>query len=374
VHPFLRGARPAIAKQITSTALLGAGAYEDLQAEPVDYLWEDFLEASHLALIAGPSGVGKSTLLFLLAAALANTTPRRPLLLGRAVNPIPEGKCVVLLEEENGRRSTAANLVWSCEMLGLPVAPTLDRIVTLVRSGVRIRHQTDRGDSAFTSLWERAEAGRIGALLIDSWATVCTANDVDSRSEEHQALVAKTLRGFVEVSGGPCVAIAHTRKSGAESLEDIAGSHQRGAAMDLVLLVSAEKSEGIVQSSRVTVAKMRDTPDEPPLAAVFTIVREGGRHRLVEGKADPSGDPPHERVHAWLEAQDAPATSWEIRGALKMNNQTLQDAITTLFSERRIRKAKKLVKGVERNAFESLLSLDNELEIMGFDPGGRGPK
>jgi predicted ABC-type transport system involved in lysophospholipase L1 biosynthesis ATPase subunit len=113
LHPFLVGARKGVAKHVQSVAFLGAAAYEDQVAEPVDYLWNGYLEASHLATIAGPSGVGKSTLAFLLAAALANPTHQRVRLLGREVTPIPDGKCVCILEEENGRRSTATNLRWS---------------------------------------------------------------------------------------------------------------------------------------------------------------------------------------------------------------------------------------------------------------------
>jgi hypothetical protein len=376
-HPFLDGARRQVAKHIAATALLGADAYEDVEREPLVYTWQDYVQPSDLVMVAGYSYSGKTTLCTLLAAALAAPPDMRPVLLGRQVTPVAAGKVVAFVEEENSRRSFTKKMKTACRLLNLPVRETLDRLVSFVRQGARIRSQDDRAESVFTDLWDRAEAGRIGALFIDSWSVVCTPPGANSNSGDDQTIVTRALRSFVEVSGAPLFVIDHMRKGGSYTIEDIAGSVQKGAAMDAIIAVQAEKDEGVVTSSKVWGIKFRDEPDEPPAAVVLTIVRDQGEPRIVEGgvQAPASKEPAHERVWTFLESADEAKTKKEIREALGLNYDAVEAAVTTLFSERRIRKGapKRGANGKDYPTFESVFSTDEFLKRNGFNPNGGAP-
>jgi hypothetical protein len=334
-------------------AMLGfAGhASADEAGAAIAYVWADILESAHLAIVAGPIGVGKTTLAILLIVALANPTGSPVEVLGHLVTPVPDGQMVVFVEEENSARSVARKLRDACQMLGLPERETLDRVVTFCRCGARLAAETTDG-AVFMEILKAAKADLVGAVIVDSWATCVTG---DSNSEEDQALGAKCLRKLVTESGSPVVVLAHTRKGTADSLDDVAGSHQRAAAADVVLLVNAERQDGRVLSSKVVFAKLRDCVDEYPAPATFSIAKdEAGAWRVAtNASARPDDRPAHERVHAFLERRGM-STKTEMREALTMSSTTLEQALSVLFSERRIRKeAKRNSRGKVLDAFEA---------------------
>jgi DNA polymerase III delta prime subunit len=310
--------------------------------ELVDEAWQGILQRPHLALFGGPPGVGKTTLAAHLIVALANPTGKPVDVLGYRVTPVPEGSFVVLVEEENGRRSIAKKLADSCDAYGLPVRETIDRIVTIPRSGFRVNSGSREHDgSPWYELRGRARDGLVGALFLDSWASTIRA---ESNSEEAQAEAAGWLRSFVELSGGPVVAVVHTRKGDPSSLDDIAGSHQRAAAADVILLVTAEKEGGAVLSSKITFAKLRDSEGEHPKPVSFSVARVEGHTRVaLNGSARAEDMPAHERVFQCI--QQGEKTRHQIRDALKMSGERVKQALDTLKAEKRMAWSKRTIGG-----------------------------
>ena len=325
---------------LSRAAMVGHDEHFASSNEPVNWAWQDILQSEHLALFGGPPGVGKTELAAHLLVALANPTDTVVEVLGHRVMPVAEGKFVVLVEEENSRRSITRKLAETCVAFGLPVAQTLDRIVTVARSGMLVDLGQDK-TTPWGQMLDRARAGLVGALFIDSWATVIRA---ESNSEESQARAAGCLRDFVELSGGPVVAIVHTRKGDATSLEDIAGSHQRAAAADVVLLVTADKENGRVLSSKVVFAKLRDGEGDHPEPVSFSVTKIDGAKRItVDGVAEDDDTPAHDRVYALV--LDEELSQSQIRERLKMSGKRVSEAIGILKASKRVQFRKTKVRG-----------------------------
>ncbi len=333
--PALRGA-----------ALVGFDAISSVSDEPIDYVWHGLLARDHLAEVTGASGSGKTTLAFLVGAAAAAIG--EPVdVLGRRVTPIAAGRYVVIIEEENGKRSCRDKLLASCEMLGLDPRTTLDRVLLLARAGFRASEH-----EAWNGLLDLGRKGRIGLVILDSRARIFAGGDAND--ENSQAAVAAMIAGLIKASGAPVIVVSHTRKGAADSLDDVSGSHQRVAAADVVLLVNAKKSDGRVLSSRVVVAKLRDAVDEHPEPVTFAISKEkAGRWRCAVSTAASVDDAnAHDRVHALLE-QRGELTKNEIREALTMSGASVEAALTTLFGEKRIKRTKRDRRGREVDVFSA---------------------
>jgi hypothetical protein len=166
----------------------------------------------------------------------------------------------------------------------------------------------------------------------------------------HQAI------GFCDC---PVFVVSHTRKAGAETIEDVAGSHQRAAGADVILLVTAEKDAGRIERSTVVFAKLRDAVDEHPEPATFAIDKAGEAWALSEGDA---GDKPaHERVAKFL-AEEGEATGRKIRDALKISGRALAEATKVLLAERRVEVVERRVRGQTRDVLRLLPSRDGIVE------------
>jgi hypothetical protein len=319
-------------------------------AEPISWFWEGIASVDHHIEISGPSYSGKTTLAMMLAIAAANPTDTPVKILGRVVTPNRGGTYSVIVEEENGKRSAADVLKATCEMLGLPIKETLARVLLIAREGVTA-HPVN-GGNADTSLWGEiialGYAGHIGALFLDSRARIL--NDGDSKEESAQARGARILHQAIECCGAPVFVVSHTRKTSNAnlSLEDVAGSHQRAAGADVVLLVSADRSAGRIQKSRVTYAKLRDSFDEHPEPVGFAIVKSKGVWKLTEGAADEK--PAHERVFEHL-SMAGEQTASEIGDALTASGKVVAKALGVLLAEQRVVKKSKKVRGVYRDHF-----------------------
>lgn len=268
---------------LNSLARVATVGYDALVAEtsdPIRWTWFGVIsEANHVEL-SGPSFGGKTTLATLFVAALAN--PGEPIaLFGREVTPIREGQFVVLIEEENGKHSMRKKLETACRVLNLPVKETLDRVITIVRKGVRV------DTNVWWELVQLGQRGAIGALFIDSRARVL--RNGESNSEEAQAAVADSLFFLIEQAKAPVFVISHTRKGQAEAIEDVSGSGQRGAGADVILLVNPTRDErGKVTSSKITFIKIRDDVEEHPDPVEFTLAKDPeGRWSLGSSLAKP---------------------------------------------------------------------------------------
>ncbi len=255
---------------LAKVALLGRANILEQASRPVTYIWQDIAVPATIVLLAGNSGDGKTTLLFLIVAARASVTDAVDLL-GRRVTPAPAGHFIVILEGEHAEGSTCRKLVKSMAALAIDDA-ALDRVIVVARKAVHV------GSPEWTDVVSLIRAGLVSDLVIDTVARVMPG---DGSSEREQVAlfdkVAQAIDAAPNVDDRPIVwAVAHTKKNGQTGeLSDVSGSVQRVGQADSVLLLRAERGEdGRVLSSTVTFAKLREDPDEYPAAASFSIVRD----------------------------------------------------------------------------------------------------
>jgi hypothetical protein len=340
---------------LRAVALRG-GEILRVREEPVVWVWTDIAGASHHVEISGPSYSGKTTLALILVVALANPTGRPVSVLGHDVVPVAPGRLVVLVEEENSRKSSADVLAAVCAMLGLPAEETLDRILLVARAGVTA-HVVTSGPprDLWAELHALGQAGRVGALFLDSRARVFGGEGAKANDEDDQARTEATLHQFIQAAAAPAFVVSHTRKgqsrSGPLGLEDVSGSHQRAAGADVVLLVSADRSAGRIQRSQVLFAKLRDSTDEHPEPATFAISKTGGTWAL-EGGVRLQERPAHERVAEHL-ADGRQHSARSIREALGLSGDAAKRALEVLRVEGRVASSTRIVKGRKRTTYRA---------------------
>jgi hypothetical protein len=129
---------------------------------------------------------------------------------------------------------------------------------------------------------------------------------------------------------------AHQKKGGNGSLEDVSGSTQRTGQADTVIFVKGERDGGRIVSSTVSFPKLREDADGDVGPVTFAVVNDGqGGRRLVVNDAKPDDDRPLEaRILSALEM--GPKTKNALARCLNKNKAAVDDAISTLFAERRI--------------------------------------
>jgi hypothetical protein len=252
-------------------ALRGAAQIRKLAAEPINWAWKDYVVPGTVVVLAGPSSEGKTTLAFLILMARATLGP--PIALcGREVKPAAVGRYVVVVEAEHGESSTARKLVKSAELLGLG-DDALERVISISRKAVML------GSPEWKDIESMIAAGIVADVAIDTWARVTTG---DSNKEEDQARNFEIIAGAIEKAPPDAQPnmwlLLHTRKGKADSLDDVAGSVQRVAQADTVLLVNADRDEnGKVQSTTVKLVKAREEPDDYP---------EASKHAILDGRIE----------------------------------------------------------------------------------------
>ncbi len=332
----LRGL-PALAK----VAIVGRECITELAARPVVYIWQDIAIVGIVVVLAGGPGSGKTTLLFLVVAARLNRgAPVR--VLGREVTPAPDGRFVVIIEAEHSDSSAARKLTKSLRLLGVD-QEALDRAILVARRSVRI------GSPEWQDVERLIGAGLVSDVVLDTLARVAPA---DANNEQEQVAIFDRIARAIELAPTrdtrPTAWVAaHTRKGEAIDLDDVSGSAQRTGQADTVVLVTAEKRDGRVVSSKATFAKLREDPDEWPMPVEYSVTTT----RIVElGTAAEDGRPLEERIleRLALGAQ----TKNALKSALGRNPADLEAALSALFTARRIRTTDIQVRGRPFKAFE----------------------
>lgn len=331
---------------LSRVAVLGRARLRELASIPVQYVWQDLVVAGTIVGIASPPANGKTTLLFLILAARAGASVPM-VLLGRLLQPAPAGTWVVLIEGEHGESSAARKLVASFELLGLDDSG-LDRIILVARKAVTL------GSPEWEDVTTLVKHGLVSDIALDTVARVAPAN-ADNEAEQVAIFdrVARTIEQAPEGSQPTVWALMHTRKGEASELDDVSGSTQRTGQADSVFMLRASKTDGRVDEVKVTFLKLRETPDEYPEPATFAIVRTvNGRRELHQGAASAPADerPLEERILDQLELQ--PRTKSWLSDHLKKNKADIDDALTNLFSVRRIRSCQVKIGGRQYKAFE----------------------
>lgn len=250
--------------------VVGARRLRDLAQQPIEWAWKDYAVAGTINGLAGPPSGGKTTLLFLLL--LARAATGEPVeLLQRRVVPAPTGRYVVLIEGEHGDKSAARKLVSSAELLGLG-DDALNRIILVARKNVLVP------SAPWLDVVKLIAAGLVGDIGIDTLAR-CTQGDANS--EQDQVEIFAELARAIEkapVDAHPTVwTVMHTRKKGADALEDVSGSAQRVGQSDAVIMVSANREDGAsskVTSSTIKLVKAREDPEDYPPDMLLTLGKD----------------------------------------------------------------------------------------------------
>ncbi len=273
---------------IKKHALVGAVRVREMAAKPVPYVWEGIATAAQIVAFNGKPGGGKTTLLFLVVVARANTGA--PVyLLGYEMKPAPAGKWVVLIEAEQSDGSSARKLVKSVEALGIGDA-ALERIVTLARKDVR------EGSGLYEEVKSLVRRGVVSDIGIDSLSKLSKGA---ANAEEDQAEVFdKVQRDLIEAAPGgeedkPIVwLVSHATKAGdGTSVDDMSGSAQRAAQVDTLINVIPTKDEqGRTVSSTCYFTKLREEPDTFPPSVEFTVAKDAGGTWRVSGGAVSEAD------------------------------------------------------------------------------------
>lgn len=266
---------------LSGLAVVGAARMRELAAQPIDWAWKDYLVSGTICVMAGPSGGGKTSLLFLLL--LARATMGQPVaMLGREVTPAPLGRYVVLIEAEHADLSTARKLVKSAELLGIDDSG-LGRIVAISRKAVKL------GSPAWREVERMIEAGIVSDVAIDTIARVGVgdANNEQEQAENFDIIAAAIERGPLGAQPNGWV-VVHTRKGDGGSLDDVSGSMQRVGQADSVIMVRGEKdADGKITHSTIKFLKAREEPDDYPELATLTIA--GGRVSMGSKATGPKG-------------------------------------------------------------------------------------
>jgi hypothetical protein len=326
-------------------AVVGRDRILALAAEPVRYVWQDIAVQGTIVLIAGAPGEGKTTLLFLALAARA-TTGQAVTLLGRRVEPAPAGQYVVLIEGEHSAGSASRKLVRSLALLGVDDS-ALERFIIVARAAVRL------GSPAWADVERMVAAGIISDVGIDTVARVAPSDANDER--EQVAIFDAVARTIESAPAGrqPTVwPVAHTRKNSTTGeLGDVSGSAQRTGQADSVLMLRAERVDGRVVSTRVTMAKLREAPDEYPAPVTFAVVTGPGREPRLEtsGAAPDDSRPLEARILDLLAV--GPRTKTALAEALHRSRQDVDDALTHLFVGRDIESTTITIRGRPTKAF-----------------------
>jgi hypothetical protein len=255
---------------------------------PIQWVWHGIVANDHLVDIGGFVAGGKTTFATLLICALANPNLDKPIrLFDREIIPAPPDKKVVVIEEENGVHSMRYKLERACKLLDLPFEKTIDRMLLAVRKEVTFNIERQKNGEPQSQTWQDLEAyiRRQGAysVFIDSRALVLTGGDAND--EQDQVEVAKKLRRLVNQGKCPIWVLSHLRKPNMNNrvnLEDIAGSGQRVAAGDTVLLVEAQRDAftNAVQATRLVFSKLRDDFEDHPNAVVYRVKDDEGNYIL----------------------------------------------------------------------------------------------
>jgi hypothetical protein len=307
-------------------AVVGRTRLHALASAPVVYAWQDIAVAGTIVLLASGPSEGKTTLLALILAAHAHDG--EPLsLLGREVTPMPLGTYAVVIEGEHSEASFARKMIRACQTIGAS-DDALDRLIIVARKAVRL------GSPEWADVVRLIGAGLVGVVAIDTIARVAPAAADDER--EQVAIfdgVAQAIEAAPSLATRPTVyACAHTRKNGRTGeLADVSGSTQRTGQADTVLMLAGQKRDGRTVATTVTFAKLREEPDEYPAPVTFAL--EGTALRYLHASSQDDDRPLEARILDAL--APGPMTKRALRDQLQARA-GLEEAISTLFGERRI--------------------------------------
>lgn len=242
-------------------------------AEP-DWIWDGYLAAGTVTLLAGRPKVGKSTLVF------------------RLVTTIAEGR------DFCGRRTRASRVV----LLSEERAGTfVDKLPKTAPQGIDVLLHHDAYGVPWPEIVRQASAhlGPGGLLVVD---TLSDFAELPADAENAAGAVQSAVRPLLEAAARECavLVVAHQRKAAGEFGEAIRGSNALAAMVDVVL--ELERAGSIGPDARVLkcVSRYRSASGDQVLA----LGADGyeARGELVGAVAEAE----RERIAAQIARMDAP--------------------------------------------------------------------
>jgi hypothetical protein len=329
-------------EHLSRVAVVGRDAIVELAERPIVWLWDYITTSGLIVLLAAGPGSGKTTLLFLLLAARANRG--MPVaVLGRTVATAPEGKFLVVIENEHSDESAARILCKSLRLLSIDDV-ALERVILVARGNVRI------GDPAWVNVETLIAAGLVSDIALDTLAR-CAPSDANDEREQVEVFsrIADAIQKAPTPEARPtCWTAAHTRKcEGMPTLADVGGSTQRAGQADVVLLMGAQRAADRLTSVKVAFGKVREKDAEDWPAPVEYVVKKTGVVLVDAPEVDER--PLEARIVSVLEV--GPATKNQLREKLGRSAADIEDALSTLFSARAITTVTVKVRGRDFKAF-----------------------
>ena len=249
--------------ELSRIVLRGSSAILEEAAKPIEWVWEGLVAKGNVALLSGMPGGGKTTLLFLILAALGSDVPVE--LLGATVRPMRPDQYIVLIEAEQSRPSTARKLVRSCKALGVGLG-MLDRILILARASVVV------GDARWLEVEALAAQGLVAHVALDTLARVAPG---DGSSEEAQTRTMARV-GALTVSSPSLTTVwmltHNNKREPTGTVNDVSGAAARAGGVDSVALVTSNLEDGRFVSVTLAWPKTRDREEARPDPVSYTLV------------------------------------------------------------------------------------------------------
>lgn len=220
-----------------------------LQNDTVEWVFEDYLPAGGLVILAGKPKEGKTTLTYELVVKVA----KGEIFLGRATK---KSSVLILGLEEHPRdmglrlRSLAAENLPNLFVFAKSIQPTADTLEQIKRFAL-----------------ERD----IKLILIDTLGAFWSLRDENDAAEVGRAI--KPILALARESGACVLLIHHARKSEGTYGDEIRGSGALFAAVDVALILKRHEIEK--QRKLHAISRYPDTPTE-----MLLELREAGYHSL----------------------------------------------------------------------------------------------
>lgn len=329
---------------LTDVALHGPAIFRAAN-EPVSWVWPPSIAAGAMVTIGGPPTSGKSSLLFRFLVARAHDPAQVPLqVLERDVTQAPADQFIVVLEEEN-RRRTARRILRAIKEVGDEVEAenvcARFRVLTAERPVIV-------GDATWARIERLVAQGLVSDVVVDTLASSTTeaAND-----EQEQAMLYKKFKKLLaaypssEKRPPPVLwLLVHSRKGESEDFgTSIAGSRQRVAQTDTLLVLEAVlDSDQVHVASILNFSKERDNFDGEPSRPI-----RFDRHGQIKSKKTAM----LRRVLETLKKQPGPHTISSITKGLNTRRPLVEEAILLGESQNLVKRECETIKGVTRETF-----------------------
>lgn len=262
---------------------------------PIPWVWEPFLPEGGLALLVSFMKVGKSTLAYPLALAVAQGRP----FLGY---PTKQGGVLILAVEEHSRDVRRRLRQWGMRSED-PIYVHHDRL--------------DNTPATFADLQDFIRAHGIVLVILDTLPRFWTVENENANVE-----VIRQVSPFLDLARDTNAAVLllhHERKSGGEDGREIRGGGALLGLVDQAILLSKRQGRGSTQRILKAIGRYDETPRE------LVIELDGAEYRRLGTSEDMEAAAQQARV--WGALTDAPQDVAEIAKKAVLSEKATRKAL-----------------------------------------------